>query len=637
MNPSVIDEILGWNFKFSECDVTFAYMNTIEKPAPLIPLNVLFAEPEKDEGRLSPDGRLLLYLAPIEGKLGVWVRTLGSEDDRPVAFDRTRPIHWARWQGDSKHVLYLQDRGGDENYDLFRVDLAGGAPERLTSGGGTRALPLAIDARFPDELLITLNGRKPSLMDVHRIHFPPGEMVLDTENPGDVLQWLADHQLNVRAAIAKRADGGYAIRKRDRVDSEWAVLDEHSFEDGTPRLIAFSPDNQLLYAVTSKGSETSRLVQYELASGVCTTLFEHPEFDVATVYVDPGSREIGAIAVLEDKLVWTPMSPAMATAFGSLAERVHGEISNVTGSSDGSALLFRCQMDTMPAEYYLYESNKDSVTLLFQSSPKLLNYVLAPMKPIAFLARDGLRIHGYLTLPAALEGTPLARGLPTVLVVHGGPWFRDRWGFEPTVQWLANRGYAVLQVNFRGSSGYGKAFLNAGNREWAGAMRTDLLDAMDWAISEGVADPQRCAILGGSYGGYAVLTALAWSPDAFRCGIDIVGPSDLTTFMESIPAYWEPMRKMFSERVGEDAGFLKAQSPLYRVSSIRAPLMIVQGANDPRVKQRESDQMVDALRAKGNEVEYLVFENEGHGLAHEVNVQHFVTVAEDFLARHMAK
>jgi len=608
-------------------------MDKTQSPAQLIPLNLLFAEPEKDEGRLSPDGTLLLYLAPLESKLGVWVRTLGSGDDRLVAYDPTRPIQWARWQGDGKHVLYLQDRGGDENYDLFRVDLAGGAPERLTSGAGTRALPLSIDARFPDEILITLNERKPSLMDVHRIHLSSGEMVLDTENPGDVLLWLADNQLNVRAAIAKRADGGYAIRKRDGADSEWTVLDENGFEDGMPRLIAFSPENEFLYAVTAKGSETSRLVRYELASGVCTTLFEHPEFDVATVYMDTDSREIGAIAVLEDKLVWTPMIPATAKAFNTLAERVHGEISNVTGSADGSALLFRCQTDTMPAEYHLYKADTDSVSLLFQTSPKLLDFVLAPMKPIALSARDGLIINGYLTLPTSLE----AKALPTVLLVHGGPWYRDRWGFDPVVQWLANRGYAVLQVNFRGSSGYGKTFLNAGNRQWAGAMRTDLLDAREWAISEGVADPHRCAILGASYGGYAVLTALAWSPDAFQCGIDIVGPSDLTTFMESIPAYWEPMRKMFLERVGEDTEFLKGQSPLYRVSSIHAPLMIVQGANDPRVKQRESDQMVEALRAKGNDVVYQIFENEGHGLAHQENLLHFATVAEQFLARHMAK
>ena len=260
----------------------------------------------------------------------------------------------------------------------------------------------------------------------------------------------------------------------------------------------------------------------------------------------------------------------------------------------------------------------------------------APMKVQQELMRHAsiqTTMNVYLTLPVGIE----AKALRTVLLVHGGPWYRDRWGFDPVVQWLANRGYAVLQVNFRGSSGYGKAFLNAGNRQWAGTMRTDLLDARQWAISEGLADPQRCAILGASYGGYAVLTALAWSPDAFQCGIDIVGPSDLTTFMESIPAYWEPMRKMFFERVGEDTEFLKTQSPLYRVSSIHSPLMIVQGANDPRVKQRESDQMVEALKANGNDVVYLIFENEGHGLAHQENFQHFASVAEQFLARHMAK
>ena len=608
-------------------------MNKSRSSAPLIPLNLLFAEPDKDEGRLSPDGTLLLYLAPVEGKLGVWVRTLGGNDDRPIAYDPARPIQLARWQGDGKHVLYLQDRGGDENFDLFRVNLVGGAPERLTSGAGTRAVPLAIDTRFPDEILITLNERKSSLMDVHRIRFPSGEMVLDTENPGDVLLWLADNQLIVRAAIAKTADGGYSIHKRNDEHSEWTVLDKNTFEEGMPRLIAFSPGNELLYAVTAKGSETNRLVQYELASGLCTTLFEHPTFDVSTVYIDPSSREIGAIAVLEQKLVWTPLNQTVVKAFGRVTELVLGEVAAIAGSADGNTLLFRCQTDTMPAEYHLYNSETNSVSLLFQSSPKLLDFMLAPMRPIAFAARDGLTIDGYLTLPTDVE----AKSLPMVLLVHGGPWYRDRWGFDPTVQWLANRGYAVLQVNFRGSTGYGKAFLNAGNRQWAGAMRTDLLDAREWAISEGLADPRRCAILGGSYGGYAVLTTLAWSPDSFRCGIDIVGPSDLTTFMESIPPYWEPMRKMFYERVGEDVDFLKAQSPLYRVSSIKAPLMIVQGANDPRVKQRESDQMVEALRAQGNEVVYLIFENEGHGMAHQENAQHFARVAEQFLARHMGR
>jgi len=579
---------------------------------------------------------MLVYLAPADGKLAVWVRTIGEQDDRIVARDAVRPINWARWQGDGKHILCLQDSGGDENYHLFRTDLFGGeSAQDLTRspnpGQNLRALPLAIDFRFPEDGLVLLNARTPSLMDVHRIHFPAGSVTLDTENPGDVLVWLADNQLHVRAAIAQTSEGGYAIRVRDAADSDWRVLDELPFADGLPSLIAFSPGDDCLYAITAKNANANRLVQYELSSGSCTTLFEHPQYDVEKVYIEPGTREIGAVAILQDRLVWTALSRSSKLVLKSFEEIHTGDFSIAGGTMNGDALLFRCQSDTVPDEFYRYDSKERSASLLFHSRPALLNYTLAPMKPVSFSARDGLRISAYLTLPAGLE----PKALPTVLYVHGGPWHRDRWGFDPLVQWLANRGYAVLQVNFRGSTGYGKAFLNAGNREWAGAMRTDLLDARDWAIAEGYSDPDRFGIFGASYGGYAVLTALAWTPEVFQCGVDIVGPSDLTTFMAAIPSYWEPMRKMLTERVGEDSGFLKAQSPLYRASSIRAPLLIVQGTNDPRVKKRESDQIVEALHENGAEVEYLIFENEGHGIANQDNLQQFAGVAEVFLARHL--
>ncbi|WP_263359858.1 S9 family peptidase [Acidicapsa ligni] len=598
---------------------------------PLIPRSILFGNPEIDSVRLSPDGKMLVYLAPVEGKLGVWVRAIEEPDGRIVVHDASRPIAWARWQGDGIHILYLQDRGGDENYHLLRVDLLGGEPEDLTPGYAIRAQPLAIDFRFPYECLVAMNARTPSLMDVHRIHFSTGTHVLDTENSGDVLTWLADNQHIVRAAVAQRPDGGHAIRVRDTTDAPWRTLDELPFADGLPCLIGFSPGNDALYAITAKSANTNRLVQYELASGSCTTLFEHAEFDVEKVYIDPSSREVGAVATLQNKLVWTALSPSSKRALKSFEKLDAGELSLITGAANGDALLFQCQSDIQPDQFYLYEPAKVRESLLFQSRPALRCYTFAPMKPINFFARDALAINGYLTLPPGPEQTML----PTVLYVHGGPWHRDRWGFDPVVQWLANRGYAVLQVNFRGSTGYGKAFLNAGNREWAGAMRTDLLDARDWAITEGFSDPERFAIFGASYGGYAVLTGLAWAPDAFRCGIDVVGPSDLTTFMAAIPAYWEPMRRMFEERVGSGDEFLKAQSPLYRASSIRAPLLIVQGANDPRVNKRESDQIVAALRKNGTEIEYLVFDNEGHGLADAENLQHFAEIAEVFLARHL--
>jgi dipeptidyl aminopeptidase/acylaminoacyl peptidase len=596
---------------------------------PLIPRETIFGNAEREAARVSPDGTMLAYLAPHDGKQSVWVRTIGKADDRVVAHDPDRPIYLARWQGDSRHVLYQQDRGGDENYHLFQVDLVGGTPRDVTPGERVRAMPLAVDPRVPNEALVTLNARNPRLLDVHRLTLTTGVSVLDTENPGDVISWLADNALVVRAAVAQVPGGSYVIRIRDDAAAPWRALDDIPFTDGAPRIVAFSPDDRALYAITAKDANASRLVRYDLATAARTVVHEHPEYEVERIYVDPGTREVVAVAVLEERLIWTAVAPSFRGDLAALRSVNAGDFLIESASADGNTLIVRYLSDALPDHYYAYDRRRRAATLLFCDRPRLLKYELAPMTPVQFVARDGLPIRGYLTLPPGLE----PRCLPTVLYVHGGPWYRDRWGYEPIVQWLANRGYAVLQVNFRGSTGYGKAFLNAGNRQWAGAMRTDLLDARDWAIAQGYADPARFAIFGGSYGGYAVLTALAWTPDAFTCGVDIVGPSDLRTFMAAIPAYWEPMRKMLTERVGDDPELLKAQSPLFRASSIRAPLLIAQGANDPRVKQQESDQIVAALRTSGIPVQYLVFDDEGHGIAQPANLERFTALAETFLAR----
>lgn len=603
---------------------------TLRRPIPtLIPREVIFGNPEMDAPRISPDGSMLAYLAPHAGKQSVWVRSVGQTDDRVVAHDPARPIPWARWQGDGRHILYLQDNGGDENYHLFQVAVGGGIPRDLTPGEKLRAMPLAIDARFPDVGLVTLNARDPRLLDVHRVNFTDGIAPLDTENPGTVSAWLADNALVVRAAVAQLPGGSYVIRVRNDASAAWRVIDEVPFADGVPRLIAFSADDDAFYAVTAKDANASRLVRYNLTTSERTVVFEDPEYDVERVYVDPATHDVVAVAVYGERLCWTALVPAFADVLSALREIDHGDFSIDDGSADGNTLIVRYQSDALPDRFYAYDRTARRAVFLFHDRPQLLEYQLASMQPVEFPARDGLTLRGYLTLPADGE----QRHLPTVLYVHGGPWHRDRWGCDPLVQWLANRGYAVLQVNFRGSSGYGKAFLNAGNREWAGAMRTDLLDARDWAIAAGHADPARIAIFGGSYGGYAVLTALAWTPDAFVCGVDIVGPSNLRTFMAAIPPYWEGIRKLLTERVGEDPDFLESQSPLFRASSIRAPLLIVQGANDPRVKQQESDQIVEALRGNGIPVQYLVFADEGHGLADPANLKRFTALAECFLAR----
>jgi dipeptidyl aminopeptidase/acylaminoacyl peptidase len=602
-------------------------------PTPLAPRRILFGNPDKAEPQISPDGRMLAYLAPSEGILSVWVRTMGRTDDRVLARDPARPIMNLLWQGDSRHVLYLQDSAGDENFHLFRVGTSGGPPRELTEGARTRVgnTILAVDHRHPTELIIGSNQRDETVFDAYRVDLDSGRAVLDTENPGNVVRWLNDSEFVVRAAVIQNADGSSAIRVRDDPTSPWRTVGEFSFLDGLPRVVAFSPDGSKLYVITAKDANAARLVSYDLSTNLATPILEDARYDVASVYIDPATNALCGAAILRERLEWTALTPAFAADLDAVRSLHRGDFNVLNASADGHLLIVRYVVDDGPALFFSYDRSSGEGSFLFSEQAVLGEHAFAAMRPIAFTARDGLEIHGYLTLPRG----PEARPLPTVLYVHGGPWYRDRWGYDTVVQWLADRGYAVLQVNFRGSTGYGKAFLNAGNREWAGAMRTDLLDARDWAIAQGFADPARFAILGASYGGYAVLTALTFTPTAFTCGVDIVGVSNLQTFLDSIPPYWKPMRAMLKERVGEDPGFLAAQSPLSRASDICVPLLIGQGANDPRVRRQESDQIVEAMRKNSIPVTYVVFENEGHGFVNPVNNIRFFAAAEAFLGERL--
>ncbi|MFN2460915.1 MAG: alpha/beta fold hydrolase [Candidatus Velthaea sp.] len=572
---------------------------------------------------------MLAYLAPSDGMLSIWVRTIGATDDRVVARDPARPILQHVWRGDSRHVLYLQDSAGNENFHLFQVGATGGTPRELTPGENVRAGLIAVDYRYPDEVLITSNERDETVFDVYRVNLEAGTAQLDTRNPGDVSSWLNDNAFIVRAATVRNDDGSSLIRIRNDGSAPWRTLDEFSVEDGTPHLVAFSADNASVYLVTAKDANAARLVRYDAATGVMTPVAGDAAFDVESVHIDPATNEPVAVAILRDRIDWQALDPRFAPDLAALRALHHGDAAIDAASADGKTLIVRYAVDDGPLAYYAYDRATRGGTLLFHSRPALMNEVLAPMRPIVFAARDGLKIHGYLTLPAGVE----PRNLPAVMVVHGGPWHRDRWGFDPFSQWLANRGYAVLQINFRGSTGYGKAYLNAGDRQWAGTMRTDLLDARDWAVAQGYADPRRFAIMGGSYGGYAVLAALTFTPDAFSCGVDMVGPSNLNTLLASIPPYWKTMRSMFTQRMGDDPEFLAAQSPLFKAADITAPLLIAQGANDPRVKQQESDQIVEVMRQNGVPVTYLLFEDEGHGFAKPQNSKRFTALAEEFLGR----
>jgi dipeptidyl aminopeptidase/acylaminoacyl peptidase len=598
----------------------------------LIPRDVLFGNPEKVGPALSPDGTRIAYLAPHAGLLSVWVRSIGVDDDRLVASDPARPIRNAFWSPRGDRVLYLQDAGGDENFHLFAADPNGIAPAvDLTPFEATRVMVQAIDYTRPDAMLIAMNRRDPQLFDIYRLDPATGETTLDTQNPGTIAAFAEDVELRVRAGVIQHPDASTEILVRDDLEAPWRTLARFDADDGTPSLVGFTLDGGSLLVITSADADAARLVRFDLATGAREDVAGDPHYDIDDVHFSPRTKTPIAASVARDRSEWIVLDHAYDDDFAALTAQVRGDLGIASIDRDDRTWLVSSLIDDGSPSYWSYDRSTRRATKLFATRPALERYTLAPMEPITYTARDGLTIHGYLTRPA---DAPAGR-LPAIVLVHGGPWARDMWGYNATVQWLANRGYAVLQPNFRGSTGYGKAFLNAGDREWAGTMRTDLLDAKAYLVREGIADALRVAIMGGSYGGYATLTALAFEPLAFACGIDIVGPSNLNTLLASIPPYWAPMRASFTRRMGDTEAFLAEQSPLHRASEIRQPLLIGQGANDPRVKIAESDQIVAAMRERKLDVEYVVFEDEGHGFARPENAKRFNAAVERFLAAHL--
>ena len=600
----------------------------------LIPRHVLFGNPEKDAPQISPDGSRIAYLAPDEGVLNVWVRSRAGGDDRPVTSDRKRGIRVFLWQEDSDHILFLQDRDGDENWHLYQTSIATRETRDFTPFEHVQAQPIAREYRRPDELLVGLNVRDPRLHDVYRLNLKNGELTLDTENPGDVSGWAADSSLHVRAATAMTADGGTSVRIRTTPSGPWVAFEQWGPDETFGGVVGFSPDDRALRMVSSVGANAARLIEVDVETRELRVLSEDPQFDVGDVLVDRRTHDVQAVRFVRARSEWTVLDAAVQPDFAAIRSGQDADISILSRDLNLAYWSVGFVDDDAPVRYCLYDRARRTTELLFVNRPALQGTPLSPMSPVSFQARDGLTLSGYLTVPRDAGPGPH----PTVLLVHGGPWARDVWGLNNEVQWLANRGYVVLQVNYRGSIGYGKAFVNAGDREWAGRMHHDLLDAKRWAVERGVADPGRVGIYGGSYGGYAVLVALTFTPEEFACGFDIVGPSSLLTLIKSIPPYWAPMRALFDKRVGHlerEEEFLRSRSPLFRANAIRRPLLIAQGANDPRVKQAESDQIVAAMRANGQEVEYLVFPDEGHGFARPENRLKFYAAAEAFLARHL--
>lgn len=607
---------------------------------PLIPRKLLFGNPDKTQARLSPDGAKLSYLAALNGVLNVWVGPAENpEAATPVTNDTNRGIRFHEWAYTGKHILYIQDKGGDENWRIYGVDLETGHVTDYTPIEKVNARIESLSPRAPEKVVIALNDRNEQLHDLHILDLKTGERTLLIQNDEGFLAYTVDDEFRVRMSSRMTPDGGMDIMRHKA--NMWELFAHVPMEDMlTTQVFGFEASGRYLYLADSRERNTSALAQYDTHTDEFKVLAEDARADLSGVIIHPAERRVQAVSFTYERRYWQVLDPAIQADLDFLATVENGEIDVVSRTLDDQHWIVAFTVDNGPLRYYQYDRAARTARFLFSSRKELEEKPLVSMKPVIIKSRDGLELVSYLTLPAGIDsngaGRP-AKPLSMILLVHGGPWGRDDWGFDPWHQWLANRGYAVLSVNYRASTGFGKSFTNAGNKEWGVAMHNDLLDAVDWAVQEGIADKKSIAIMGGSYGGYATLAGLTFTPDVFACGVDVVGPSNLITLLETIPPYWAPMLEMLTSRVGdhrteEGREFLKSRSPLTHADEIRKPLLIGQGANDPRVKQAESDQIVQAMQAKNIPVTYVLYPDEGHGFARPENNISFIAVAEAFLS-----
>jgi dipeptidyl aminopeptidase/acylaminoacyl peptidase len=601
----------------------------------IIPRRILFGNPDKTSPRISPDGKRLAYIAPVNDVLNIWVGTIGQDNFQPVTNDTDRGIRFYFWAADNKHLLYIQDLGGNENWRLYATNIETRETRDLTPFEDVQVHILEHNKHFPNELLIGMNKNDPQVHDVYHLDLTSGVLDLIAQNSGNIASWVIDTNLKVRGAMVAREDGGMDLLVRENEQSDWQHLLTWSMGDElTSEPLGFTKDGKSVYLQDSRNVNAGRLVKINLETNELTVIAEDPQYDVSDAMIHPDTYEIQAVAFNKDRVEWQVLDPSIKLDFDRIGDIHQGDFSIVSRDDADETWIVAFTVDNGPVPYYTYHRKEQTADFLFTNQPELEHYTLDTMEPITFTARDGLTIHAYLTRPAGEQQS----NLPLVINVHGGPWTRDTWRYNPVAQWLANRGYACLQINYRGSTGYGKEFLNAGDREWGRKMHYDLIDGVNWAIQQGIANPGKIAIYGGSYGGYAALIGATFTPDVFCCAVDIVGPSNLNSLIKSFPPYWATFLHSYHKRVGNpdtDEEFLKSRSPLFSVDNIKIPLLIAQGANDPRVKQAEAEQIVAALKNKGLEYEYILFPDEGHGFAKPENRIKFYAAAEKFLAQHL--
>ena len=601
--------------------------------APLLPMEDFFRNPESASYSISPDGRRLAFVKPWENRMNVYVRDLETGIDKRVTSATERDIAGFFWKGNDR-IIYAQDQGGDENFHVYVTDIAGTASRDLTPFEKVRAGVLDDLEDDPEHMLISMNRRDPEVFDVFRCDIASGELTKIAENTGSIVGWMTDHEGRLRGAM--ETDGtDTKLLYRATEDEEFRTLLVTSFKDSFSPIL-FSYDNRLLYVASNLSRDKEAIYTFDPDQNKLLDLvFENDEVDVSGLMHSKKRKIITGVHYTTDKThrhYFDEESRKLREALDDFFP--NHEVSITDMDDDEMRCIVRVWSDRTRGAYYLYDRGNNSMKKLAEVSPWIREEDMAPMTPITYTARDGLTIHGYLTIPVGAA----SKDLPLVVIPHGGPSARDYWGFDSEAQFLANRGAAVLQVNFRGSTGYGKKFWTAGFKQWGRAMQDDVTDGVKWAIEQGIADPKRIAIYGGSYGGYAALAGATFTPDLYACAVSYVGPSNIFTLLESIPPYWEPLREMEYEEIGDpskDRELLEAVSPFFHADQIKIPLFVAQGANDPRVNKAESDQIVEAVRKAGKDVLYMVKENEGHGFHNEENRLDFYRALEEFFRKHL--
>jgi dipeptidyl aminopeptidase/acylaminoacyl peptidase len=599
-----------------------------------IPLRDFFKNPESRGYLLSPDGKTLSYLAPWESRMNIWIRPTSGGEAKRVTSEKNRDIRDYFWKGND-FIVYAQDNKGDENFHPFRVTLKSGEIKDLTPFEKVRAnLIDDLDDISETDILLEHNKRNKELFDAYRLNVATGTMEMVAQNPGHVDHWVNDHTGRILAATETDGVNATLLTRPDEKAPFKKVLTTNFREHLGVQFFTF--DNKQLYAASNIGRDKQAIVTIDPSNGKETgVIYQNPDVDVDSLTYSKKRKVLTYVNYTTWKEERKYLDPDTAKMFATVEQKLPGyQVDETDTDRAENQFIFAATSDRTPGSRYLFRADTGELTKLADVAPWLKEDQLAPMKPIKYPSRDGLTIHGYLTLPVGRE----SKNLPVVINPHGGPWARDNWDYNPEVQFLANRGYAVLQMNFRGSTGYGRKFWEASFKQWGKKMQDDITDGVQWLITQGIADPKRVAIYGGSYGGYATLAGVTFTPELYAAAVDYVGPSNMFTFMNTIPPYWKPYLDMFHEMVGDpvkDKKLLESESPVMHVNNIKTPLFVAQGAQDPRVNKAESDQMVASLKKRGVTVEYMVKDNEGHGFHNEENKFDFYGAMERFLEQHL--